>query len=76
MTEDEVRIVVGIMNEADGGCPDCAASLAKKLAKQYPEHSRVISEVWQAEYGLELFPVDEQKQPISDETLRYGWQPI
>lgn len=37
MTLDEAKVIVKIMETADGGCPYCALPLIEQFQKAYPE---------------------------------------
>lgn len=75
MTEDEARKIAAIMNHADGGCADCAAQLNQMLVEIVPEHAEAIGAVFEAKFGLELFPdpPPPMTQERREELGRLGW---
>ncbi len=41
MTEKEAKIVLDIMETADGGCPYCVRSLIKQFIDKFPEFNNL-----------------------------------
>lgn len=50
MTEEEARIVLGIMVTADGGCHVCGLTLLHKFHKHFPQFLDIAVEVFEKEH--------------------------
>lgn len=74
MTEDEMRTVVQVTNNADGGCADCAHILASYLIDNFPEFRDVIKQEWEKGFDrpYDLPPKVEPVIPsVFDKPVRF-----
>ena len=54
MKEDEVRKVIDILLECDGGCEYCVANLIKLFSEKFPEYKEIAYRAFRDNFNEEL----------------------
>lgn len=55
MTKEEVESIMGILEQADGGCIYCAGDLTQKFAEAFPEFKDLIIEIFEKKFNRKLY---------------------